>query len=41
MGRLTVNGLDALAADLAELASFPDSVIENLLNAEGVTPCPK
>lgn len=34
MARLTVNGLDALVGDLAEVASLPDSVIEELLNAE-------
>lgn len=34
MARLTVNGLDALVGDLAEVASLPDSVIEELLSAE-------
>lgn len=34
MGRLTVNGLDALADDFAALARLPDSVIEGMLNAE-------
>lgn len=34
MGRLTVNGLDALADDFAALARLPDSVIEGVLNAE-------
>lgn len=29
-----MNGLDALTDDLASLASLPDSVIEELLNAE-------
>ena len=34
MGRLTVNGLDALSDDFAALARLPDSVIEGMLNAE-------
>ena len=34
MGRLTVNGLDALTDDLAALARLPDSVIEGMLDAE-------
>lgn len=34
MGRLTVNGLDALADDFAALARLPDSVIDGILNAE-------
>nr|WP_325224789.1 hypothetical protein [uncultured Oscillibacter sp.] len=34
MGRLTVNGLDALSDDFAALARLPDSVIEGILEAE-------
>ena len=34
MGRLTVNGLDALSDDLAALARLPDSVIDGILEAE-------
>lgn len=34
MARFEVNGLDALSDDLASLASLPDSVIEEMLNAE-------
>lgn len=34
MGRLTVNGLDALADDFAALARLPDSVIDGILDAE-------
>ena len=34
MGRLTVNGIDALSDDFAALARLPDSVIEGMLNAE-------
>lgn len=34
MGKLTVNGMDALIDDLADLAKLPDSVIEGILNAE-------
>ena len=34
MGKLTVNGFDALSDDLAALAALPDSVIEAILNAE-------
>lgn len=34
MGKLTVNGFDALSDDLASLASLPDSVIEQILFAE-------
>lgn len=34
MGRLTVNGLDALSNDFAALARLPDSVIEGILEAE-------
>ena len=34
MGKLTVNGFDALIADLAALASLPDSVTEEILGAE-------
>lgn len=34
MGKLTVNGLDALSDDFAALAALPDRVIEELLNAE-------
>ena len=34
MGRLTVNGLDALSDDFAALARLPDSVVEGILEAE-------
>lgn len=34
MGRLTVNGLDALSDDFAALARLPDSVVDGILNAE-------
>ena len=34
MGRLTVNGIDALSDDFAALARLPDSVIEGILEAE-------
>ena len=34
MGRLTVNGLDALSDDFAALARLPDSVIDGILDAE-------
>lgn len=34
MGRLTVNGIDALSDDFAALARLPDSVIDGILNAE-------
>ena len=34
MGRLTVNGLDALADDFAALARLPDKVVEDILDAE-------
>ena len=34
MGRLTVNGLDALSDDFAALARLPDKVIEGILEAE-------
>lgn len=34
MGRLTVNGLDALSDDFAALARLPDSVVEGILKAE-------
>lgn len=34
MGRLTVNGLDALADDFAALARLPESVIDGILDAE-------
>lgn len=34
MGRLTVNGLEALSEDLAALARLPDSVVERILEAE-------
>ena len=34
MGRITVNGLDALMDDLSDLAKLPDSVIDSILNAE-------
>ena len=34
MGRLTVNGLDALSDDFAALARLPDKVVEDILNAE-------
>lgn len=34
MGRITVNGLDALMDDLSDLAKLPDSVIDDVLNAE-------
>lgn len=34
MGRLTVNGIDALSNDLAALAMLPDKVISDILNAE-------
>lgn len=34
MGKLTVNGMDALIDDLADLAKLPDSVIEGILGAE-------
>lgn len=34
MGRLTVNGMDTLIDSLADLAKIPDSVIEDILNAE-------
>ena len=34
MGKLTVNGLDALIDDFADLAKLPDSVVEDILNAE-------
>lgn len=34
MGKLTVNGFDALSDDLAALAALPDSVIEQMLLAE-------
>ncbi len=34
MGRLTVNGIDALSDDFAALARLPDSVIDGILDAE-------
>lgn len=34
MGRLTVNGLDALSDDFAALARLPDKVVEEILDAE-------
>ena len=34
MGRLTVNGIDALSDDFAVLARLPDSVIDGILDAE-------
>ncbi len=34
MGRLTVNGLDALSDDFAALARLPDKVVEDILDAE-------
>ena len=34
MGRLTVNGLAALADDFAALARLPDKVVEDILDAE-------
>lgn len=34
MGKITVNGMDALIDDLADLAKLPDSVIEGILDAE-------
>lgn len=34
MGKITVNGMDALIDDLADLAKLPDSVIEDILDAE-------
>lgn len=34
MGKLTVNGFDALSDDLAALAALPDDVIEQMLLAE-------
>lgn len=34
MGRLEINGIDALMSDFAALAELPDSVIEDILNAE-------
>ncbi len=34
MGRLTVNGIDALSDDFAALARLPESVIDGILDAE-------
>jgi len=34
VGRLTVNGIDALSDDFAALARLPDSVIDGILDAE-------
>ena len=36
MASLSVNGLDEYAFGIEELASIPDSVIEEMLRAEGV-----
>ena len=34
MGRLEINGIDALMSDFAALAELPNSVVEDILNAE-------
>ena len=34
MGSISVNGLDGLMDDLAELAELPDGVVDDILNAE-------